>query len=459
MEHYCQRVADSWGPHAKAKISRGLRWHDPARSNMPRRSGGRSSCRHRSAVDLPGIFVSGVPLHVFPCGDDCGSFELRGAMIWCPTVGVSPAPYARELREQRTGRTSVSEAHFMKDIRILVGCTLVSFLLLSASAWAQVVTEFSVGISPRAYPYGITAGPDGNLWFTEQFHRDRAHYPARRRHRVQHRHHRRLAALPASRPAPMATCGSRSIAATGSDGLPRWGRHRVQRRHQPGRHPLRHHRRPRWQPVVHGTSRQPDRADHPARRRHRVQHRHHRWRGTCGEITAGPDGNLWFTEYLGERIGRITPLGVVTEFSAAFPDGPWRHHRRSRRQPVVRRARRQPDRPHYPARRGHRVQRSASPLASQPLSASPPAPMATCGSPRNSATDRADYPARRRHRVQRRHHRRLASLTGITAGPDGNLWFTEYSGNRIGRITTGVATAQRTFVLEPGVDIDPCTLT
>ena len=24
---------------------------------------------------------------------------------------------------------------------------------------------------------------------------------------------------------------------------------------------------------------------------------------------------------------------------------------------------------------------------------------------------------------------------GITAGPDGNLWFTEYSGNRIGRIT------------------------
>ena len=26
--------------------------------------------------------------------------------------------------------------------------------------------------------------------------------------------------------------------------------------------------------------------------------------------------------------------------------------------------------------------------------------------------------------------------TGITAGPDGNLWFTESSGDKIGRITT-----------------------
>ena len=43
-------------------------------------------------------------------------------------------------------------------------------------------------------------------------------------------------------------------------------------------------------------------------------------------ITAGPDGNLWFTEFAADRIGRITPGGVVTEFSAgissvAFPYG------------------------------------------------------------------------------------------------------------------------------------------
>src|SRR5215472_10640264 len=31
-------------------------------------------------------------------------------------------------------------------------------------------------------------------------------------------------------------------------------------------------------------------------------------------ITAGPDGNLWFTESLGNKIGRITPAGNIMEF-------------------------------------------------------------------------------------------------------------------------------------------------
>lgn len=42
-------------------------------------------------------------------------------------------------------------------------------------------------------------------------------------------------------------------------------------------------------------------------------------------ITAGPDGNLWFTE--GNKIGRMTPTGTITEFPngagaiTAGPDG------------------------------------------------------------------------------------------------------------------------------------------
>ena len=36
-------------------------------------------------------------------------------------------------------------------------------------------------------------------------------------------------------------------------------------------------------------------------------------------ITRGPDGNVWFAEGLAEKIGRITPAGVVTEF--ALPPG------------------------------------------------------------------------------------------------------------------------------------------
>src|SRR5438128_2059168 len=40
-------------------------------------------------------------------------------------------------------------------------------------------------------------------------------------------------------------------------------------------------------------------------------------------ITGGPDGSLWFTEQLGNKIGRITTAGVITEFpiptSGAYP--------------------------------------------------------------------------------------------------------------------------------------------
>jgi streptogramin lyase len=33
-------------------------------------------------------------------------------------------------------------------------------------------------------------------------------------------------------------------------------------------------------------------------------------------IAAGPDGNLWFTEYRGSNIGRISPAtGVITEYA------------------------------------------------------------------------------------------------------------------------------------------------
>ena len=42
-------------------------------------------------------------------------------------------------------------------------------------------------------------------------------------------------------------------------------------------------------------------------------------------ITRGPDGNLWFTQSLANKIGRITPAGVITEFpiptANSFPAG------------------------------------------------------------------------------------------------------------------------------------------
>ena len=38
-------------------------------------------------------------------------------------------------------------------------------------------------------------------------------------------------------------------------------------------------------------------------------------------IVLGPDGNLWFTEISGNKIGRITPTGAITEFPVPTPGG------------------------------------------------------------------------------------------------------------------------------------------
>src|SRR5215467_3944927 len=42
--------------------------------------------------------------------------------------------------------------------------------------------------------------------------------------------------------------------------------------------------------------------------------------GSPKAITAGPDGNLWFVEQEGNKIGRITPSGTITEFPIPTPN-------------------------------------------------------------------------------------------------------------------------------------------
>ena len=37
------------------------------------------------------------------------------------------------------------------------------------------------------------------------------------------------------------------------------------------------------------------------------------------DMVVGPDGNLWFTEFRGDKIGRITPRGALTEFAIPVP--------------------------------------------------------------------------------------------------------------------------------------------
>src|SRR5258708_37196367 len=34
---------------------------------------------------------------------------------------------------------------------------------------AQIAKEFAIATTPTSFPWGITSGPDGALWFTERF--------------------------------------------------------------------------------------------------------------------------------------------------------------------------------------------------------------------------------------------------------------------------------------------------
>jgi streptogramin lyase len=125
-------------------------------------------------------------------------------------------------------------------------------------------------------------------------------------------------------------------------------------------------------------------------------------------ITAGPDGNLWFTEFATHRIGRITPQGNITEFPLLTGNGRWGITSG-------------PD--HnlwFTDFVGNQVE------SITPIGGVTAFPLVTADS----------------------------KPTGITAGPDGNLWFTEFAKNQIGRITpTGVITE---FSL-PGAQSRKCT--
>ena len=153
---------------------------------------------------------------------------------------------------------------------------------------------------------------------------------------------------------------------------------------------------------------------------------------SLGEITAGPDGALWFTEQSGNRIGRITTLGQITEFTlprvasgpigiAPGPDGAlW-----------FTELNRQPDRADHDLRTVHRV------------------PVGVLEPPADRHHGRGDGNLWFTERLGNAVGRitpggsidefvvpaSTPNLVGIAAGPDGNVWFAELGGNNVGRIT------------------------
>jgi streptogramin lyase len=108
-------------------------------------------------------------------------------------------------------------------------------------------------------------------------------------------------------------------------------------------------------------------------------------------IAIGPDGNLWFTELNGNKIGRITPAGAITEFPIPTPNsGPTA---------IV-------------------AGRDGSLWFTQ--TAGYIGRVTTAGS-----ISRFPTPAP------------SSNPADITVGRDGSLWYTESGSNNVGRITTG----------------------
>ncbi|HEY6421480.1 MAG TPA: hypothetical protein VIX59_20985, partial [Candidatus Binataceae bacterium] len=168
-------------------------------------------------------------------------------------------------------------------------------------------------------------------------------------------------------------------------------------------------------------------------------------------ITSGLDGNLWFTEYQGDQIGRITPYGAIAMFQVApetfaerltaGPDGAiW-----------------------FTDGGGNRIGRLDTNeklgYVNLPHAGSGPAGITTGPDGNIWFTEHsADRIGKLNpHTVQLVEIpiRNGVSPAGIVAGPDGNLWFAENTGNRIGRVTpSGVVTE---FEL-PTPDAHPNTL-
>ncbi len=119
----------------------------------------------------------------------------------------------------------------------------------------------------------------------------------------------------------------------------------------------------------------------------------------CGpkDITVGPDGNLWFTEANGGKIGKITPSGEITEYNVSGGNN------------------------------NFLVQITSGPDGNLWFT---------------------EFNFNRIGRITPSGTITLFNIpdpnarpSGITAGPDGNLWFTETQGDKIGRITpTGTIT-------------------
>jgi streptogramin lyase len=282
--------------------------------------------------------------------------------------------------------------------------------LMAGAAWAQIVTEFSAGITPGVYLQDIKAGPDGNLWFTEYaLDKSTVVYSAIAKITPQ--------GVVTEFTTGLAVDAQPTSIATGPDGnlwFTEFFGNRIGRI------------TPQGVVTEFSVGISPG--------------------AGLSSIAAGVDGNLWFTESYGHAIGRITPAGVVTEFDAgvsanpgviaAGPDGNmW-----------------------FTDAEGNRIGRvdvngNVTSFSAGIAAAAFPEGIAAGPEGNLWFTESANSAANPVPRIGRIMPSGAVTEFGagitagaspprITAGPDGNLWFTDFNANRISRITPAGAVTE-----------------
>jgi len=154
--------------------------------------------------------------------------------------------------------------------------------------------------------------------------------------------------------------------------------------------------------------------------------------GQLRGIVTGPDSNLWFAEFGSNRIGRMSPSGVLAEFPVTTGSGPF-------------------DMAVGPDGRLWFTEFFGGQIGQITLGGTVtefPIPSGACSGPVGitTGTDRnlwfTEDGANKIGRITTAGAvtefaipTANAALGMICTGPDGNMWFTEQNGNRIGRIT------------------------
>ena len=178
-------------------------------------------------------------------------------------------------------------------------------------------------------------------------------------------------------------------------------------------------------------------------------------------IVTGPDGNLWFTEQTGGRIGQVTPAGIINEFSTGMTAGAhpqfitngtdgnlWFNESAANKIGRI-------------TTSGSITEFSTGLTAAAGPSSIAMGPDGNLWFTENIANKIARITPTGTITEFSTGITAAASLNGICNGPDGNLWFVEKGSNKIGRITpsgiitefsTGITAAAGPVVITSGPD-------